>query len=234
LLRDRRDRPIRVSSPVFEQTVIQLGHLTSPFGRPLTTDEVELGRSIYGESLALSRVRVVEAAVANAPTTLGNQIRISPGFSLADAEGRGVLIHELGHVWQYQTQGTGYITESLVCQIGAMIATGDRNAAYLNYHLTAQSSIDDFPAEEQAQIIQDYYEITVRYAGAAQQPQWVTHRSPDLPHYERLVEQVRRARPRSEPEIYQETLMVDPGERFGLVPNERSITPMQPLLRFEF
>ncbi|MEX0712864.1 MAG: hypothetical protein WD278_10980, partial [Pirellulales bacterium] len=99
LLRDRRDRPIRVSSPVFEHTVIQLGHLTSPFGRPLTADEVELGRSIYGRSLALSRVRVVEAAVANAPTTLGDQIRISPGFSLADAEGRGVLIHELGHVW---------------------------------------------------------------------------------------------------------------------------------------
>ena len=121
-------------------------------------------------------------------------------------DNKPVLVHEMGHIWQFQTRGTSYVTDSVFHNASGQIATGDRNVAYMNYRLRPDSNISDFTAEEQATIIGDYYEMTRIYQNASPPPAWVTVRRPDLPIYERLIQQVRSTSPRPDTVIYQESL----------------------------
>jgi hypothetical protein len=234
--------PVSLSSPAIEHILIQAAMLSSPFGRKLSSQEIELIKSIFGESVDTARIRIVEASIANAPTTLGNQIRVRPGYSFGSEEGQSTLIHETAHVWQYQTQGTRYITCAIYHQVKADIKTGTRNAAYMNYKLNSRSKISNFPAEEQAQIIQDYYEIlraneiTVRKDGGAPMDMWVKMRQKNLPDYERLIKEVRTYRPMPQQQIYVDSLMKEPGGRY-LPPSSSDETrtlPLMPILEFRF
>jgi hypothetical protein len=211
-LTGRRDYPIMLSSPLIEQTIIQVAGITSPLGRKLEVWEAELVSSIYLSSVDTARIRVVEARIANAPTTLGNQIRVNPGWKFDTEENRGVLIHECAHVWQYQNHGTDYITDALYHQLSSMIDTGDRNAAYMNYKLDDNRTFNSYTAEEQAMIVEDFYQLTVRYKDKQDHevPEWVKMRRPDLKHYERLMKQVRAAIPPPEVNIYERSLMTVP------------------------
>lgn len=231
-------RPLSITSPALEHLVVQLGQLSAPFGRSLLRTERQVAETIYERSLDLDRVRVVETGVANAPTTLGNQIRVAPGRSLSDEAGKSILIHELMHVWQYQTQGTRYITCSIAHQIDAAVSTGTRNAAYFNYQLNERSSIYDYPAEQQAQIVQDYYDLTMRYAGPRRAvPAWVSQRSGAIAHYERLIGQVRSARPRPQQQIYSDALMQPPRHGPAVPPPgdpTQRFVPLMPFLQIDF
>ena len=227
-----------LTSPALEQTIIQVATLTSPIGRRLDAWETELVASIFRQSVDTTRIRVVEAHVANAPTTLGNQIRVVPGWGFDTEEHRGVLIHECTHVWQYQNHGTDYITDALYHQLSSMIATGDRNAAYLNYELEERRPFSDFTAEEQASIVEDYYQLTVRYRGRPDNdvPEWARMRRPELPKYEELIRQVRQASPPPEAQIYERSLMTVPrwdmnAPTFG---SDRDTLQMVPLLRLQW
>jgi hypothetical protein len=232
VLRNRNDRPVSVTSPVLEWTAIQLAAVTSPFGRALYDWEYDIVHDIFRSGLDCSRVRIVEAQILNAPTTLGNQIRVPPGWTF-ERDKRSVLVHECAHVWQYQTRGTSYITDSVYHNASGQIATGNRNVAYMNYQLSQDSSISDFTAEEQATIVGDYYEMTQIYT-ADPKPQWVTVRSRDLPIYERLITQVRAARPLEDSMIYQRSLMNQPPLGFESLPGDRGFAPVMPLLEIRF
>ncbi len=234
VLRTRRDRPVMITSPALEWSAIQLAAITSPFGRAFYDWEYEIVRDIFQSSVDASRIRVVEARILNAPTTLGNQIRVPPGWSFREAN-RPVLVHETAHVWQYQTQGTQYITDSVYHNASGQIATGNRNVAYMNYRLTRDASITSFTAEEQATIVGDYYELTRIYEGVEHPPAWVELRRPDLPIYERLIQQVRSATPRTDTMIYQRSLMnqPSPGMDFS-TPGQQQFAPVMPLLEIRF
>ena len=235
VLQNRKDSPIQITSPALEFAAIQLSAITSPIGRPLTPTERDIIDDIYKSSVDADRVRIVEARILNAPTTLGDQIRVPYGWNF-DGVRRPVLVHEFGHIWQYQTQGTGYITDSVYHNASGQIATGDRNVAYMNYQLRDSSNFADFTAEEQATIIGDYYEITRIYAGLKNPPSWVGLRSPDLPIYEKLIRQVRSSVSRSNTKIYSDSLMFQPNNRMpdlNARPGE-GFTPMIPLLQFKY
>jgi hypothetical protein len=233
-LRSRHDSPVQITSPALEWSAIQLAAVTSPFGRAFHDWEYEIIRDIFQSGVDASRIRVVEARILNAPTTLGNQIRVPPGWSFSGPN-RPVLVHETAHVWQYQTQGTSYITDSVYHNASGQIATGDRNVAYMNYRLTPNASITQFTAEEQATIIGDYYEITRLYQNASHTPEWVNLRSPDLPIYERLIAQVRASTPRGDSMIYQRSLMTQPQPGFDFsTPASQQFMPVMPLLEIRF
>ena len=243
-LRGRSDRPVSVTSPALEWSAIYLSQLTSPVGRSLYTWEADIIDDVYQGSVDHARVRIVETSVLNAPTTLGNHIRVSNGWSF-DGRHKPVLVHEFGHIWQYQNRGTNYITCSVYHNASGQIGTGNRNVAYMNYQLSKESAFDDFSAEEQATIIGDYYELTRLYADPANlpaydngvMPAWVGVRGRDLAHYERLMRTVRAARPRDDRQIYQEGLM---GQQPGfdpfrdITPPDRQLAPTMPLLQFRF
>lgn len=234
VLRSRRDRPVMITSPALEWSAIQLSAITSPFGRALYQWEYEIIHDIFQTGVDASRIRVVEARILNAPTTLASQIRVPPGWSFEHGN-RPVLVHEVMHVWQYQTKGTSYITDSVYHNASGQIATGNRNVAYMNYRLTRGCNISDFSAEEQATIVGDYYEITRIYQNDPNPPAWVTLRQPDLPIYERLIGQVRSATPREDSMIYQRSLMNQPAPGMDFsTPASQQFAPVMPLLEIRF
>jgi|GEM_PF-2656509 len=235
VLRNRKESPLKFSSPALEYAAIQLSAITSPIGRRLTTTERSIVDDIFASSVDAERVRVTETNIFNAPTTLGNQIRVSYGWDFLGVR-RAVLVHEFAHIWQYQTQGTAYISDSVYHNASGQIATGDRNVAYMNYQLREDSNISSFSAEEQATIVGDYYEITRLFAGERNPPEWVVVRRPDLPMYERLIAQVRKGVPRSDAKIYSDSLMFQPDSRVPDLTTRPGdgFAPTMPLLKWHF
>jgi hypothetical protein len=75
-------------------------------------------------------------------------------LSLSDI-GMSVLIHELAHVWQYQTSGYRYIASSLWAQLRAWATTGSRRGAY-DWRSAPHKPWTHWNAEQQAQCISDY------------------------------------------------------------------------------
>ncbi len=235
VLRNRKESPLTFSSPALEFAAIQLSAITSPIGRPLTPTERSIIDDIFQSAVDAGRVRITETHILNAPTTLGNQIRVPHGWDFKDKR-RAVLVHEFAHIWQYQTQGTAYISDSVYHNASGQIATGDRNVAYMNYQLKIGSNITDFSAEEQATIVGDYYEITRIYGEDKNPPAWVGVRSPDLPIYETLIKQVRSGVSRSDTKIYTDSLMFQPDGRMpdlNTRPGE-GFAPTMPLFKWTF
>lgn len=214
------DSDVRLRFPTLELFSAMHGGALSLGGRPLSTSERNDAVFIFQSSIDLDKVRIVNAVVANAPVTLGNFIRIGMDGRIS----RQTLIHELGHIWQFQTMGTGYISNSLCHQVSGAIATGSRNAAYEITEADLRSrSIYDLPAEKQATIIEYYYA------------------DPNLrtdPVYIRFIAQVRSARPLPESMILEEAAF-GPGrgrqDMFRDVGGQRDNAPgTVPLFRLEF
>src|SRR4051794_23995714 len=120
--------------------------------RPLFQDEIDLAKTVYGSSLDLTRVRIAVTDVLAAPTTLANTIRVEK-----DPIDNGTFIHELMHVWQYQTAGIGYVSCALAGQVQGTVAHGDRNWTYEYKPGTAGTKLSDYGPEQQASIIEDAF-----------------------------------------------------------------------------
>jgi hypothetical protein len=185
------DRPVRRTFPRLEQALIAASRVSGA-GRPLYAIERDLLQQLFGNSLSLDPIRVVETRWLNAPTVLGNSIRVQPGYAFSGIRA-SVLVHEAMHLWQFQHLGTGYITDSVYHNVRSLMRTGRRALAYLNYQLDAESRLSDFTSEQQATLVADYYELTHFFATAQQPPAWVSARRHLLPIYARLMEEVRSA-----------------------------------------
>lgn len=89
--------------------------------RPLTSGEIALARSVFGDAIDYSKVRMVKRkwwpfqpkSAAMAPT--GN-IHFHPhgglwseDFATEPLHRQGLFIHEMTHVWQAQTRGRFYL-----------------------------------------------------------------------------------------------------------------------------
>jgi hypothetical protein len=208
----------RVRFPVLEIAAMQYGDAFSRSVRRLFAEEVTIVFEVFQRSVLADQVRVVETQVIAAPTTLGNNIRIPPGYRLAPY----VLVHEMMHIWQFQTQGNAYISDSAFHQAMATLASGSRDAAY-EYTLRPGASIYDYPAEQQAHIVEDYY-LDV-------------NQERSNPEYQRLIDQVRSGRPRlTNLDRYQESLY-GPGynnPRVPPLPNPPPGGQTVPIFRIEF
>ncbi|WP_116106533.1 hypothetical protein [Lewinella sp. IMCC34191] len=227
--------PPELRIPALEILADRHGHRFGRSRRPLRQTEKDLARPIFLDSVDLEQVMIVETRFINAPTTLGNTIRVAPGRQLSGA----TLIHELTHIWQYQTQGNQYISSSACRQLGGTVAGfvkgafhgridfSGRNAAY-EYTIEPHKSFRDYTAEQQASIVEDYY------------------RYPTLRHnrqYRRLIREVQQARPRFTPsERYRESLY-GPAHLLNFhhqemlqreIPGYLRDDQMAPILRFEW
>lgn len=211
---------VRLRFPTLETFSALHGNALSFSGRPLYREERRDADFVFGSSVDLDKVRIVHAVVANAPTTLGNFIRIPMNGTI----NRRTLIHELTHIWQYQTKGTAYISDSLFHQAAATITTGSRDGAYQVTEADMRvNSIHNLPAEKQAVIVETFFaDQTVRTD----------------PNYMRFVEQVRRARPLPENIILENAAFGPGGGRRDIFedinrPDSRTQGTI-PILRIEF
>ena len=141
----------KIRFPTVEVFGIRSGNFLSTTERKLVPPERQLALSIFGQSIDLDAVRVVMSPIVNAPTTLGNYIRIGQS-GLPD----WVLIHELTHIWQFQNKGSAYISDSAWHQTKAWITSGSRNAAY-SPSIIPGKSIHEYTAEHQAVIVEGYF-----------------------------------------------------------------------------
>jgi hypothetical protein len=213
---------LQVRSPFLEQLAVQAQAL-SHRGRELKPRELEVARPIFGASIDYKPVRIVNALLLNSPTTLGNYIRIANERKFHDA----VLLHELTHVWQFQTQGTRYISNSLCSQFSATLRTGDRDAAYEVFpsQLHSVRSFKDLSVERQARMVELYFIASLMRSPDRQQrdrvrtpafsrlAMQITKPSDDAAQFEReyadlqrLVDEIKLARPREFVVNYYEAL----------------------------
>lgn len=141
----------------------------------LTEREKDIARWIYKDAIDLESVRVVFApSPTDYPMTWGDTIRMPISQSLST----GTLIHELAHIWQYQTRGSSYISNSMLHQTCAVLAGYERDKAY-EYKIVKGQSLFDYTAEQQAQIIEDYSIAKAKH---------------DDPHYMALIAEMRTHR----------------------------------------
>ena len=145
-----------------------LGDRQSSQARKLSQPEKDYARVIYRNSVDLDAVELRRDSVlssGNTPRTVGNTINLPDSYfvggtlELAQAS-LLVVIHELGHVWQYQHGGHADIPSSLLPEAAAGVLRGQsRNVAY-DWRSADTNHIpwEEMEREQQAECISDYNE----------------------------------------------------------------------------
>lgn len=121
--------------------------------RPLTHEERQYLQPVFGNSVDYDAVRIqfggVKEALRISPQAVGNDIFIRefwgartvyPDWTLTNT-GLRLLGHEVGHVWQYQHTGAGYIGDSLMTQ--ALDRVGRKLGIHLSDGYDLYSALKD-------------------------------------------------------------------------------------------
>ena len=132
--------------------------------RIMTTGEIKLASQIFKTSIDYSKVIIHDKKYIffqpeNSGMTPNGEIYMngsySKDYSKLNGRGKGFLIHELVHVWQYQLNILNPITAAISENFAHAF---DYSRAY-RYTLDKQKDILDYDIEQQAAIIEDYYLI---------------------------------------------------------------------------
>lgn len=134
--------------------------------RPLTADEINEAKLVFGDTLDYARARVAEApvmAIGKYARTPFNTIYFPPGTSaLAFAHFMPWLVHELTHVWQTQ-HGVSVVTKLMHAMRGpsAYDYSGpfgkERKEDALRDAFARGKRFTDFNTEQQGDILEDFY-----------------------------------------------------------------------------
>jgi hypothetical protein len=156
-----------------------VSHKIKHNSRYLTLDEIDMAKTIFGESLNYKLIKIDEKATV---VTKDKGI-IYVGFNTINAWGtvrEDIFIHELVHVWQYQKFGAGYISNALKAQV----SEPGYNYAYTE-GWEKKTSIHDFNAEQQADLVQDYYRLKKGFRA-----QWKLEKSIQITDYQRFIDEI--------------------------------------------
>jgi len=167
-------------------------------------------------------------SVVSAPTTLGDVIRTNGDMSDT------TLVHELMHVWQFQTRGTAYISDSICHQLASLAVHGHRGGAYrlTGADVLAACHIDDLSAEQQAVLVERWFEngtLQFYHQDASQTRSLSSHRPVrQLPQCQELLAQIRAAQPLPSDYIRAEALGLGPSILTRLLRLEPSTSFFRP------
>lgn len=144
--------------------------------RRLEPHEIAHAREIFGEAIDYGAVRITRGSMLAtfSATATGNRINLQPAHFIGETLslshlGMNVLIHELAHVWQYQTSGFRYIGSSLGAQVVAWARTGSRRGAY-DWRGALHRPWARWNAEQQAQCVSDYNDAFRRLRAGNERP----------------------------------------------------------------
>lgn len=135
-----------------------------PASKQATAQEIEAARTIFGNKIDYSKVKIITGKdmtlwgrilTWNGKAVVwGNKIYFpndKNGESKFDfSKNPGWYMHELTHVYQFQSRGWSYVPKSLWDQL----TKGD--GAY-DYQLVPGKAFRDYGIEQQADIVRDYY-----------------------------------------------------------------------------
>ena len=128
-----------------------IGHI-EPLARPLTEHEIEILKPIYGNSIDYSQVRIKEGGgLLTEPhhsRTVGNTVYMSLDHN--DPRFEETLVHEMGHVWQFQNGGADYLHKALASQ------------AFGSAYLGREAALEEKPweslsPEDQADLLAEFF-----------------------------------------------------------------------------
>jgi hypothetical protein len=161
------------------ETLMDFGKLNT---RKLYSWEIEMAKSIYGDSIDYQQVRIDEKA------WLGpKQFHFCyVSFSLINSWNtmqKHVLIHELMHIWQYQQMGAIYMLRALIAQHTKM-GYNYGGLPAIEQKMAQGETLLDFNLEQQADVIADYYLLKNGYY-----PQWALADQSHLNIFQNFVEQ---------------------------------------------
>jgi len=135
--------------------------------RGLTAGEINMLRTVFGDSINYDSVQVTANAIVindTAISTDGN-IRFDPSdyqddFSQSSIQDKSWFVHEMTHVWQSQN---GYEVFDNGLGLQGIMLGSDVNP--YSYDLDPNKSFRDYNMEQQADIISDYYRYILSYDG---------------------------------------------------------------------
>ena len=136
--------------------------------RPLTSGEIELVRSVFGDRIQTDRVRLSDGFGLNpiafvalrVPGTDAITLRRTiyfgghyhDDFAAADTNAQALLLHEMTHIRQWAELG---VVGFLLRYARDFLSTGgDRRAMY---HFEPRDPFPEARIEAQAQMVQEYY-----------------------------------------------------------------------------
>lgn len=151
--------------------------------RPLTPDEIAVGREVFGESLIWKRVRIDERAWLG-PRQYG--LCYVSGYTINSwgPMSNPLLVHELMHVWQYHYAGLVYIPRALRAY-HSKEGYNYGGTTRLQALRRQQATLDDLNYEQQGDLVADYYRLT-----KGMPPQWGFAGMDALPVYRYFVRQL--------------------------------------------
>ena len=139
--------------------------------RPLTARERGVISSVFGSAINLNLVRVDQRAVLGPSWT----DRAYVSFNTINAWGpleNDLLLHEMTHVWQYQTDGAIYMPQAIHAQNSPDAGAGSGydygGAQALKDRRQQNRGFTSFNREQQGDIIRDYYRLRETLKGTSE------------------------------------------------------------------
>jgi Ca2+-binding RTX toxin-like protein len=127
--------------------------ILKPWQRGMTSEEIAVARSVFGDSIPWNRVRLDEhSLMAWIGRTHVTGYIINSTENIDDR----TMIHELTHVWQYVNNGLVYIPEAIDAQNGEGYDFG--GIAGLTATKNAGGGMSSYNREQQGEIVATYYE----------------------------------------------------------------------------
>ena len=152
--------------------------------RPLTKQELEWARPIFGDSIDYNRVRVDQ----HAAIMCKSQQICYVSFYTVNSWGEmrpEILIHELVHIWQFTHYGSTYIPLALLAQRSL---SGYDYGGIISLEETKlkNGGLEHYNLEQQAEIIADYFCLKT-----GRPARWAKCIQDHLPVYEYFVKQLK-------------------------------------------
>lgn len=149
--------------------------------RPLSSKEIEIAKSIFGDSLNYELIRWDKKAYFGAKRLKIAYVSFHTINSWGDLR-TDIFIHELVHVWQYEQMGAVYMPRALAAQ---KTKEGYDYGGVEVLEKFAYKGLAAFNLEQQADIIADYFRIKNDI-----KPKWGNATKADLPVYEIYLNQI--------------------------------------------
>ncbi len=127
--------------------------------RELTVWEIALAREVFGAALATARARLVFHRLPSPfAVTLGRFVAL-PGRAIDDfaaepVEAQAWLIHELTHVWQFQTA-----PGKTLASWATLLITGGYGQGAPGYRYTLPTHWSALNLEQQAAVVEDKFRL---------------------------------------------------------------------------